>query len=156
MTGQPQLTPTTALRYARWACFALLAFQLVFAIAIVVLYQVYDWTPTISGTAAKPLLWIGIGFGILSVPMAAVVRKVIWTRAGGDQQATLMAFVQGAVMFVALLESGATINLVFWLITGDVLPYAAIAGALFVIAAVSGIPRRRGQDPSGAASPGNP
>lgn len=132
-----------ALRVNQLICIALLVGQFLFGVTVAVVHS----TGAISGLSAGMqgtdlFMPIGIGVGAISVPMAYGLRKVIWNRgASGDPAAVVQSFLAGNLLFHAMIEGASLLNLTFWLITVEAIPYVPVAAVLFVIG-LTAIPRR--------------
>lgn len=134
--------PAAALRSNQILCAALITGQVLFAAIIPVVHSSGAWRPMLEAQA-QDLFWIlGIAAGLVSVPVAVVLRRVIWARGRSlSDQAMLQAYLSGNLVFFALLEGAGLLNLVFWLISAVPVPYVVVAGVLVVIA-LANFPRR--------------
>jgi hypothetical protein len=132
-----------ALRANQLICIALLAGQFLMGVTVAVVHSVGAIPEPVLAVAETDLFApIGIGIGAISVPMAYGLRKVIWNRgAAGDAAAVVQSFLAGNLLFHAMLEGASLLNLTFWLITVEAVPYVPVAAVLFVIG-LTAIPRR--------------
>ena len=76
--------------------------------------------------------------GGVTLPIGLVLRSILAARVaqqsgpGRDQ-----AVVQATLVPLAIVEGGILLNLVIWLMSGNPLPTAPVAGVLFLVAAIA-------------------
>lgn len=151
---QIQQNVEAAFRGNQLICIALLAGQFLFGVVIFIVHSGGGFAETGAAPEVVELFApIGIGAGLLAIPAAYALRKLIWGRgSAGDATAVIQSFIAGNLVFHAVIEGASLLNLTFWLITVQAVPYLVIAALLFAIG-LTGIPRRAqatGNDRSGA------
>ncbi len=135
-----------ALRGNRLVCAALLVGQLMMAVVITVVHSLGISTIPLAPELGELFAWIGPGIGVGIIPLAYFLRRVIWQKgAGGSDAVVLQSFFAGNIAFQAMLEGAGLLNLTFWFITADALPYVPIVVVLILI---GGVALRRGGPPS--------
>lgn len=136
-------TADAAIRTNQLICVALVLGQLLFGVVIAIVHALGGLGEHIlSGDAERLFAPIGIGVGVLSVPMAFFLRMAVWRGgARGSAAVVIQSFLAGNLAFHAMIEGASLLNLTFWLITGDAIPYVPVAAVLFVIG-LTAIPRR--------------
>jgi len=126
--------PATA---ARLIGFAILAGGLLFGIVIGVLMTI-DVAPIDKDVLPAFAPWVGLAFSLVMIPVAFALRNRRWSALrGADPQTHGTIFVAGSVLFFAILEAPTLLNLVFWLLSGELLcpvaaaiPWAVMASQL--------------------------
>lgn len=119
----------------RWICLALIGGPFLFGVAVAawVLSQgavLGDEGPDVLGAVAAAAL-------LVLAPTAIVVRRVWWSRAARKaDDARRLDFVIGTMVCFALLESVVLLNLVAWLLLGDLVPNALAAGIGLLVGVV--------------------
>lgn len=92
-----------------------------------------------AGAAEIPMLdTVAAIASVAVIPLAFFVRRTVWSGAAGSEEPRRMAaFVQGTVLFMALLEGAMLLDLIVWWITGEPVPAAVVAALLWAIALVN-------------------
>lgn len=95
---------------------------------------------TLSGTLPEsdvgPVLpWLGVGFAVLSVPLAVLARVAGQKSAKQNpNMAAAERAARAAIVPAAILESAMLFNLVVWMISGSQVPNAVAAVLPFAVA----------------------
>ena len=126
-----------ALRGNTLVCVALLMGQAMYAIVIVALYSIESmgFEAPIAGSDLQNTLAItGLAVGVIALPTAFVMRKLMWQRgAGGDDAKLRDAFGFGNIAFQVVLEGAGLLNLTLALATGELIPYAPVFAVVFLV-----------------------
>ncbi len=134
--------PAAVLRGNQILCAALIAGQVLFAAIIPVVHSSGAWQPMLEAENLGLFRMLGIGVGLVSIPVAVVLRRLIWARGRSlSDQDMLQAYLSGNLLFFALLEGAGLLNLTFWLITAAPVPYVVVAGVM-ILFALANFPRR--------------
>ena len=84
----------------------------------------------------------GAALGVLSIPVAWFIRRTVWSRARTFEGQRALASIQaGTVVYYALLEGAALLNLICWMLKGSPTPNIPIV-ALLLGAQIASFPRR--------------
>ncbi|MHC4512091.1 MAG: hypothetical protein ACYTGW_00195 [Planctomycetota bacterium] len=135
--------PAAVLRGNQILCAALIAGQVLFAAIIPVVHSLGEWRVTTLDAEVQSLfLIVGVVAGVVSVPVAVVLRRMIWAKGRSlSDREMLQAYLSGNLAFFAVLEGAGLLNLVFWLITATLVPYLVVTAVLIAIA-LPNFPRR--------------
>lgn len=139
---QPQV-PTVA--QLRVICFALLAGVLLFG--VVVAFVLDDRGSGFAEGVAESLPLIGVAVSVVCTIAAFVARSVVWRSLGGlAGAARQQRYATGVILFAALLEAAALMNVIVWLLTGQSFPTLLAVGLPFAVALLLGLPSEEQRD----------
>ncbi len=141
MDDQSQTPTRSVVRGSQLVCLALLMGQAIYAMIIVALPMIesLEWEAPLPDPELQTMLAIvGVGVGVVSLPAAFALRKIMWRNgAGGSDEKLLQAFSVGNLTFQAVLETAGLLNLTLWLATGNVVPYAPVFAVVLIIGVVA-------------------
>jgi hypothetical protein len=116
-------------------CTALVLGQVLFG--GVVVFLVHIGNGPLATTPLPALEWIAVGAAVLALPTAVLVRRLVSNQVASAE----LAFQQGLIVFMAMLEGAGLLNLVVWMLNGSTLPNGVTA-AVLVILQRANFPRR--------------
>lgn len=124
---------------ARIVVAALIAGQLFFAAVIAYLHHSGSFSS--DATFPELVLQIVAVVGVLLYPIALLLRRKTWgTTMMRSTAESKGAYLRGYIVFHAILEGGSLLNLVFWLVTGVLIPNV-VAAAILVGLQILNFPR---------------
>jgi len=134
-------SPRTAFLAVKLVYLALLLGQVLFGGFVFFFLRSGGLDMRLEGTALKVLNFAPPLFSITAVPAAFLLRKAVFRKAlGGEDEALLRGFMQGTILFGAVLEGTCMFDLMGWLFTGEFVPCGIFAVLVF-LAGVLGYPR---------------
>ena len=134
--------PAAALRGNQIICIALILGQVMFGLVIAFVHSWGEWNAAPDPELAGIIRIVGVAFGMVSVPAAVFLRRTVW-RKGRDlfDDTVLQSYFAGNLAFFAILEGAGLLNLTFWLITAEPIPYVVVTAVLIVFGLVN-LPRQ--------------
>lgn len=125
---------TKALATVQLIIGVIFAAEVLFGCVVAFLLLSGNYTPGFEPEFARLFAYITGAIGLLAIPVATVIRKVLWASAEGrSDRSMLQAFVGGCLAFFAILEGGCFLALLGWLLTGQLLPTLPVAVVLMGI-----------------------
>ena len=130
----PAITPERALLTARIIWGALLMGQLIF---LVVVLSIGPRFPEPNANASRILFYVAAAMLVTLVPVAYVLRGVIYSRGRKDGVVAPQAYLTGNILFLALCEAVGMAGLAFGLLNRGSGPNMVIAVAAMAVQAIN-------------------